>query len=473
MARNRASMREGPLAELFRATEAAQRQAEVGEQPSSEQVQAEPKPEPAASVPEEPQERTVEHVPDFARAQPEPQAEPVAAAPAPVAPPEPAPVTPAPAPPRERPYEPPASFLEPMPEPAPRLEYATPRDSSSYLAVIRVVGVGGAGLNAVNRMIDAGISQVEFVAVNTDMQQLQISDAPVKIHIGRELTQGLGSGAEPDIGRRAAEETYDGIKHALRGSDMVFVTAGEGGGTGTGAAPVVAKIARELGALTVGIVTTPFRFEGTRRKTSADAGVEELRAACDTVIVIPNDRLLEVLDRSTSMLDAFKIADDVLRQGVQGICDLITMPGLINLDFADVRTIMSDAGSALMGIGSATGEDRAKQAAERALRSPLIDTEIVGARGILLSIAGGEDLTLLEVNDAAEAVRAAATDDTNIIFGATVDERLAGQVWVTVVATGLGGRSARRTAPSLASTAGSAARTRSEDPLEPPSFLRG
>ena len=359
-----------------------------------------------------------------------PREEPEAAAAAPAAPP----------PPRELPvYEPPVTRYEVMPEPAPRLEYATPRDSSSYLAVIRVAGVGGAGLNAVNRMIDAGISQVEFVAVNTDMQQLQLSDAPVKIHIGRDLTQGLGSGAEPDIGRRAAEESYDQIKNALRGSDMVFVTAGEGGGTGTGAAPVVARIARELGALTVGIVTTPFRFEGTRRKTSADQGVEELRAACDTVIVIPNDRLLEVLDRSTSMLDAFKIADDVLRQGVQGITDLITMPGLINLDFADVRTVMRDAGSALMGIGFATGDDRAKQAAERALKSPLIDTEIVGARGILLSIAGGEDLTLLEVNDAAETVRQAATDDTNIIFGATVDERLAGQVWVTVVATGLGG----------------------------------
>jgi cell division protein FtsZ len=358
-----------------------------------------------------------------------------------------------------------------MPEPAPRLEYTTRRpDSSSYLAVIRVVGVGGAGLNAVNRMIDAGLSQVEFVAVNTDMQQLQISDAPVKIHIGRDLTQGLGSGAEPEIGRRSAEEGYDQIKNALRGSDMVFVTAGEGGGTGTGGAPVVARIARELGALTVGIVTTPFRFEGTRRMGSATTGVEELRAACDTVIVIPNDRLLEVLDRSTSMLDAFKIADDVLRQGVQGITDLITMPGLINLDFADVRTIMSDAGSALMGIGFATGEDRAKQAAERALRSPLIDTEIVGARGILLSIAGGEDLTLLEVNDAAELVRQAATDDTNIIFGATVDERLAGQVWVTVVATGLGGKGRRTPVPSF--TGATSSPVRREDPLEPPSFLR-
>jgi cell division protein FtsZ len=318
-------------------------------------------------------------------------------------------------------------------------------------------------------MIDAGITQVEFVAVNTDSQQLQLSDAPVKLHVGRELTQGLGSGADPDVGRRAAEEMYDQIKHTLRGSDMVFVTAGEGGGTGSGAAPVVARAARELGALTVGIVTTPFRFEGTRRKSAADQGVEALRAACDTVIVIPNDRLLEVLDRSTSMLDAFRIADDVLRQGVQGICDLITMPGLINLDFADVRTIMSNAGSALMGIGYATGEDRAKQAAERALRSPLIDTEIVGARGILLSIAGGDDLTLLEVNDAAETVRAAATDDTNIIFGATVDERLSGQVWVTVVATGLGSRG-RRTLTPFSTT--SAAPVRTEETLEPPSFLR-
>ncbi len=468
MARNRASMREGPLAELFRATEAAQRQAEQA-----------PESAPPAATPEEPQEKTVEHVPDFAEEAPR------AAAPAPPVPASPpvtaspelrrdepvaaAPAPPAPPPPREQPvYEPPTTRYETMLEPAPRLEYATPRDSASYLAVIRVAGVGGAGLNAVNRMIDAGISSVEFVAVNTDMQQLQLSDAPVKIHIGRDLTQGLGSGAEPEIGRRAAEEGYDQIKNALRGSDMVFVTAGEGGGTGTGAAPVVARIARELGALTVGIVTTPFRFEGTRRKTSADQGVEELRAACDTVIVIPNDRLLEVLDRSTSMLDAFRIADDVLRQGVQGITDLITMPGLINLDFADVRTVMRDAGSALMGIGFATGEDRAKQAAERALKSPLIDTEIVGARGILLSIAGGEDLTLLEVNDAAETVRQAATDETNIIFGATVDERLAGQVWVTVVATGLGG-TRRRTTPTFT---GNVSPTRAEDPLEPPSFLR-
>jgi cell division protein FtsZ len=257
------------------------------------------------------------------------------------------------------------------------------------------------------------------------------------------------------------------VKQALRGSDMVFVTAGEGGGTGSGAAPIVARIARELGALTVGIVTLPFRFEGTKRKAQADAGVELLRAACDTVIVIPNDRLLEVLDKSTSMLEAFRIADDVLRQGVQGITDLITMPGLINLDFADVRTIMSDAGSALMGIGFATGENRAREAAERALRSPLIDTELVGARGILLSIAGGDDLGLMEVNEAAEVIRSAATDETNIIFGATIDEQLTGQVWVTVVATGLG-------SPKRRTNFGSASRapSSSDDPLEPPSFLR-
>ncbi|WP_411276988.1 cell division protein FtsZ [Gaiella sp.] len=356
-----------------------------------------------------------------------------------------------------------------MPEGAPRLNVGG--DAASYLAVIRVVGVGGGGLNAVNRMMDAGIAQVDFIAVNTDMQQLNLSDAPVKIHIGEELTQGLGSGADPETGRMAAEEAYDQVRSALRGSDMVFVTAGEGGGTGTGAAPVVAKIARDLGALTVGIVTTPFRFEGTKRRQSADAGVEALRAACDTVIVIPNDRLLEVLDRTTSMVDAFKVADDVLRQGVQGICDLITMPGLINLDFADVRTIMSGAGSALMGIGYSESANRAREAAERALKSPLIDTEIVGAKGILLSIAGGEDLTLLEVNEAAEVVRGAATDDTNIIFGATVDERLNGQVWVTVIATGLGGGPRRSFTPSFGATAAAAPRSANND-SELPSFLQ-
>src|SRR5439155_2912150 len=297
--------------------------------------------------------------------------------------------------------------------------------------------------------------------------QLQMSDAETKIHIGRELTKGLGSGSEPTIGRKAAEESYDQIKQSLRGSDMVFVTAGEGGGTGTGAAPIVAKIAHDLGALTVGIVTLPFTFEGTKRRTAAMNGIDELRAACDTTIVIPNERLLEVLDRGTSMLDAFRIADDVLRQGVQGICDLITLPGLINLDFAAVRTIMAESGSALMGIGYATGENRAKEAAERALRSPLIETEITGARGILLSIAGGDDLTLYEVNEAAEAVRAAATDDTNIIFGATIDDRLEGQMWITVVATGIGGRSTGRRSTFVNAASGGSAAI-----FEPPSFLR-
>jgi len=336
----------------------------------------------------------------------------------------------------------------------------TPRpDSAAYLAVIRVVGVGGAGLNAVNRMIEAGISQVEFIAVNTDIQQLKQCEAPIKLHIGRDLTQGLGSGADPDIGRRAAEEAEDQIKHVLRGSDMVFVTAGEGGGTGSGAAPIVAKLAKDVGALTVGIVTMPFRFEGTRRRSQADAGADMLREVCDTVILIPNDRLRDVVQKNTSILDAFRVVDDVLRQGVQGICDLITMPGLINLDFADVRTVMSNAGSALMGIGFATGENRANEAAERALRSPLIDTELVGAKGILLSIAGGEDLTLLEVNEAAEVIRRGAIEDTNIIFGATIDERLAGQVWVTVIATGVG------------QPARAGARPSEPDPLEPPSFL--
>jgi cell division protein FtsZ len=447
MARKRASMREGPLAELFKATEAAQRQQERGEPP--------------AAPAEEPHESTVEHVPAWedeveAPPRPDPQPEP---------PPRPEPVPdPTPAPP-PIPEPPVTRYIEPMPEPAPRLHHARVGSLGSYLAKIQVVGVGGAGLNAVNRMIDAGINQVEFVAVNTDVQQLQVSDAETKIHIGRDLTQGLGSGSDPAVGRKAAEESHDQIKHALRGADMVFVTAGEGGGTGSGAAPIVAQIARSLGALTVGIVTTPFKFEGTKRRSQAEFGVDSLRKECDTTIVIPNDRLLEVLDKSTSMLDAFRIADDVLRQGVQGICDLITLPGLINLDFADVRTIMESSGTALMGIGFSSGaENRAREAAERALRSPLIDTELGAARGILLSIAGGSDLTLLEVNEAAEVIRQTATDDTQIIFGATIDDRLTGQIWVTVIATGLGGTGRGR---SLVR-----ALTASEDDLEPPSFLR-
>ena len=455
MARRRASMREGPLAELFRATEAAQKQAEKeGREPGPEQQQAEAAPveTPPAPTPVEPPEKTVEHVPEWEQEAPPPTPPPP---PEPVRLPERAP---------EPKRDTPRPKLEPLPEPPPRLHRVP--EPGAYIAVIRVVGVGGAGLNAVNRMIDADISQVEFVAVNTDIQQLQTSDAPVKIHIGRELTEGLGSGADPDLGRRAAEEAYDQMKRALRGSDMVFVTAGEGGGTGSGAAPVVARIAKELGALTVGIVTTPFTFEGTRRAKQATDGVDTLRANCDTVIVVPNEKLLEVLDRETSMLDAFRIADDVLRQGVQGICDLITLPGLINLDFADVRTIMKDAGTALMGIGfSATGENRAREAAERALRSPLIETDVGGAKGILLSIAGGDDLSLYEVNEAAEVVRGAATDDTNIIFGATIDDRLTGQVWVTVVATGFGSRGAQRRVTMRAEAP-------DDDSLEPPSFLQ-
>jgi cell division protein FtsZ len=504
-------MKEGPLAELFRATEAAQREAgrdssekaqqlRVGEQPTVESSLVD---EPTQLISAVPAERetaaTVAVVSDDTqpRLEREPEAPPARRdvppprveaerepAPTPTAPeaaavaPEPKPASRVEAPPRREPRRAverdrtsgrgPARSAEghAVAATAPRLQRVPRADSAAYLAVIRVVGVGGAGLNAVNRMIDSGISQVEFIAVNTDIQQLRTSDAPVKLHIGRELTQGLGSGADPDVGRRAAEESYDQIKHVLRGSDMVFVTAGEGGGTGSGAAPVIARIAREVGALTVGIVTMPFRFEGSRRRAQADDGVEDMRAVCDTLIVIPNDRLLEVLDRSTSMLEAFRIADDVLRQGVQGICDLITMPGLINLDFADVRTIMSEAGSALMGIGFATGETRAKDAAERALRSPLIDTEIVGARGILLSIAGGDDLSLLEVTEAAEVIRSAATNETNIIFGATVDPRLNGQVWVTVIATGLGKKTA---SPALQPLR----RDRDEtSQLEPPSFLR-
>ena len=458
MARKRASMREGPLAELFKATEAAQRQQEQTEQ---------------SAQPEEPHESTVEHVPTWedeveAPAAPkhEPVPEPGPRRPEPQAkPPAPAPTEePTPAPPTV-PEPPVTRYVETIPEPAPRLHRVPTGTVGSYLAKIQVVGVGGAGLNAVNRMIDAGINQVEFVAVNTDLQQLQMSDAETKIHIGRELTKGLGSGSEPTIGRQAAEEAYDQIKQALRGSDMVFVTAGEGGGTGTGGAPIVAKIARDMGALTVGIVTLPFNFEGTKRRSQALVGIDELRAACDTTIVIPNERLLEVLDRTTSMLDAFKIADDVLRQGVQGICDLITLPGLINLDFADVRTIMEDSGTALMGIGfSSGGENRAREAAERALRSPLIDMELRGAKGILLSIAGGDDLGMLEVNEAAEVIRQTATEDTQIIFGATIDERLTGQVWVTVVATGFGAPHRSRSFVG--------AITAPEDELEPPSFLR-
>jgi cell division protein FtsZ len=331
--------------------------------------------------------------------------------------------------------------------------------------VIRVVGVGGAGTNAVNRMVEAEVEGVEFLAINTDLQSLQQSMADITLHIGAELTRGLGSGSDANVGRQAAMDDYDRVKALLKGSDMIFITAGAGGGTGTGAAPIVARIAREVGALTVAIVTKPFGFEGSRRSEQAERGVEVLAEEVDTLIVVPNNRLLSVLDKQTAMVEAFRVADDVLRQGVQGISDLVTLPGLINLDFADVRTIMSDAGNALLGIGMGFGENRAPEAAAQAVASPLLETSMDGARSILLSITGGRDLSLWEVNEAAKAVSEAAHPDANIIFGAMVDEKLDDQVWVTVVATGYGAKNSRpamrepdgeprvkRTAPSARDT---------------------
>ncbi|MHB8492624.1 MAG: cell division protein FtsZ [Solirubrobacteraceae bacterium] len=320
--------------------------------------------------------------------------------------------------------------------------------------VLRVVGVGGAGVNAVNRMVEAEVEGVEFLAINTDLQSLQQSTADVTLHIGEQSTGGLGSGADASLGRQAATEEYDRIKALLKGSDMIFVTAGAGGGTGTGGAPVVARIAKEIGALTVAIVTKPFGFEGSRRIAQAEQGIESLAKEVDTLITVPNDRLLSVLDRQTTMVDAFRVADDVLRQGVQGISDLVTLPGLINLDFADVRTIMSDAGNALLGIGMGVGETRAIDAAQQAISSPLLEISMDGARSILLSITGGPDLSLWEVNDAARAVSEAAHPDANIIFGAMVDEKLDEQVWVTVVATGYGARAPRPRAHDLQEPAG-------------------
>jgi len=346
----------------------------------------------------------------------------------------------------------PENVLErPAPDPAPDVyarperpgdAYDTPRSVGT--PVLRVIGVGGAGVNAVNRMVEAEIDGVEFMAINTDLQSLQQSAADETLHIGDGITRGLGSGSDPELGRRAAREEHDRIKSMLRGSDMVFIAAGAGGGTGTGAAPIVAQIARELGALTVGIVTRPFQFEGSRRRDQAEAGIAALADEVDTLIVVPNNRLLSVLDRGVSMVEAFRVADDVLRQGVQGISDLVTLPGLINLDFADVRTIMSDAGNALLGIGMGTGERRAIDAAEQAVSSPLLETSMEGARSILLSITGGRDISLWEVNESAKAVAAAAHPDANIIFGAMIDEKLDDQVWVTVVATGYGDPRPRR-----------------------------
>jgi cell division protein FtsZ len=352
--------------------------------------------------------------------------------------------------------------------------------TGNYLAVIKVVGVGGGGSNAVNRMVDAGLSGVDFIAANTDAQALLVVDADMKVHIGAESTRGLGAGADPEVGKAAATESRDELKDAIKGSDMVFVTAGEGGGTGTGGAPIVAEIARELGALTVGVVTRPFGFEGRKRADQAMMGIEELRDNVDTLIVIENDRLLQVVEKRTSIVDAFRMADDILRQGVQGITDLITVPGIVNLDFADVRAIMSDAGSALMGIGTASGENRAAEAAHTAVSSPLLESSIEGATGILLNISGPPDMGLFEVNEAAEVVTSAADQNANVIFGAVIDDALKDEVRVTVIATGFGPQAHRRrrrtTVPAEEPTPRAPEERErfdvGEDVLEVPSFLR-
>src|SRR5262252_1697607 len=347
--------------------------------------------------------------------------------------------------------------------------------SGNYLAVIKVVGVGGGGTNAVNRMVDAGLRGVEFIAVNTDAQALLMCDADVKIHIGSKVTRGLGAGADPAVGQAAAQESRDELKEALKGADMVFVTAGEGGGTGTGAAPVVAELARELEALTVGVVTRPFSFEGRRRSQQAEQGIASLSEKVDTLIVIENDRLLQVVEKRTPLSDAFKMADDVLRQGVQGITDLITVPGIVNLDFADVRTIMRDAGSALMGIGVGNGENRAAEAARVAVSSPLLESSIEGATGILLNITGPADLGLFEVNEAAEVVTSAADQNANVIFGAVIDDAQRDEVRVTVIATGFGGQRRRRTRTTESGATPTRAPVDFDVPgevLDVPSFLR-
>jgi cell division protein FtsZ len=346
----------------------------------------------------------------------------------------------------------------------------------NYLAVIKVVGVGGGGTNAVTRMVETGLSGVEFVAVNTDAQALLMCDADVKIHIGSQATRGLGAGADPAVGEAAAQESKDELKEALKGADMVFITAGEGGGTGTGGAPIVAELAKdELGALTVGVVTRPFSFEGRRRAEQAQRGIGNLADHVDTLVVIENDRLLQVVEKRTSIVEAFGMADDILRQGVQGITDLITVPGLVNLDFADVRTIMRDAGSALMGIGAASGENRAAEAARTAVSSPLLEASIEGATGILLNVTGGPDIGLFEVNEAAEVVTGAADQNANVIFGAVIDDSITDEVRVTVIATGFGPQRRRRrreeslVAPEPREREGFEV---TEDVLDVPSFLR-
>jgi cell division protein FtsZ len=420
----RASMREGPLAALFRKTETEGIESPA---PAAEQ------PPPAERPTPTPQER-LRHA--FSTDVPGDLMAPVEA-------------------PREVP-----------PPSAADYQWTSLREESVGTPQIRVVGVGGGGVNAVNRMIEAQVGGVEFMALNTDAQSLQQSAAHVTLQIGADITRGLGSGSDPERGRAAAMEDYDRIKSLLKGSDMIFITAGEGGGTGTGAAPIVARIAQELGALTVGIVTKPFGFEGSRRLQAAEEGISGLAEEVDTLIVVPNNRLLSVLDKQTSMVEAFRVADDVLRQGVQGISDLITLPGLINLDFADVRTIMSHAGNALLGIGMGTGDKRAVEAAAQATSSPLLETTLEGARAILLSITGGRDLSLWEVNEAARAVQEAAHPDANIIFGAMLDEKLDDEVWITVVATGYGDvKPVRREREGLREPSGEPRVTRTREPV--------
>jgi cell division protein FtsZ len=448
--RKRASMREGPLADLFRSTVPQEGEEE---QPTEQQRVPEQQAPEQAPGSEEPT-TFFDHEQD-AVADPEPPEPPAVRRE-----PEPAP----PDPERVRAYR--VDDLPSVPAAKERLSRIFADDSQDvegptygreepgysdyhgpprpHLPIIRVVGVGGAGVNAINRMIEAQVPGVEFMAVNTDLQSLQQSTADVTVHLGSGVARGLGTGSNPELGYQAAFKEQDKIKRLLKGSDMVFITAGVGGGTGTGAAPVIARLARDVGALTVGIVTKPFRFEGTRRGTQADQGIEALSAEVDTLIVVPNEKLLSVLARETTMIEAFQVADDVLRQGVQGISELITLPGLINLDFADVRTTMRDAGQALLGIGMGTGETRAVAAAERAVSSPLLETSVDGARSILLSITGGPDMGLLEVSEAAQVVQEAAHPDANIIFGANLDDTLTDQIWVTVIATRFDGRGRRK-----------------------------
>ncbi len=445
--RKRASMREGPLADLFRSTvdpEDPPEAPERGERRSEEETGVMREQPPAPPAPRAPEPAEPESVPfDHGQAEPpRPPAEEVQAY-----------RTPEPPAAKERlskifaedvlDADPPAYGRD---EPTYSSDY---RDAAPHAPVIRVVGVGGAGVNAINRMVDAGIPGVEFMAVNTDLQSLQQSNADVTVHLGSGMQRGLGAGSNPELGYRAAFEEQDKIKRLLKGSDMVFVTCGAGGGTGTGAAPVIARLARDVGALTVGIVTKPFRFEGSRRGDQAEEGVKALGAEVDTLIVVPNERLLSVLAKTTTMVEAFQVADDVLRQGVQGISELITLPGMINLDFADVRTTMRDAGTALLGIGMGAGDNRAVQAAESAVSSPLLETSVDGARSILLSITGGPDLSLLEVSDAAKIVQEAAHPEANIIFGANIDDTIDNEVWITVIATRFDETGRRADRPAL------------------------